>query len=241
MMYLAQTYPVWLALAAVLGLLVGWFTWLREGNPSFWSDIGLWILAIILALFVVAARLLPERPGFWFDLGTLLAVVYFIACFLGATLRRMMQAEPELAVATSAPRSVVQQAPVPAAAPPEPAPAEVGKPTGLAAARGGIPDDLKRISGIGRQNEGRLHALGIWHYDQIARWTDGEVEWVGQHLAFPGRIEREEWVAQAARLARGEVTEFAKRVDAGEVETSIDEKGDHGQSNIAKLPDPDRP
>ena len=35
------------------------------------------------------------------------------------------------------------------------------RPDGLAAPRGGAPDDLKRIRGIGPQNEGRLHALGI--------------------------------------------------------------------------------
>ena len=49
-------------------------------------------------------------------------------------------------------------------------------------------DDLKLIKGVGPQNEKRLHALGIWHFSQIAAWTPENVEWVGGYLAFPGRI-----------------------------------------------------
>ncbi|MCB1536867.1 MAG: cell envelope biogenesis protein TolA [Rhodoblastus sp.] len=94
------------------------------------------------------------------------------------------------------------------------------RPLGLAAPKGGGADDLKRIKGIGRQNEERLHNLGVWHFDQIAAWSVENVKWVGSYLAFPGRIDREQWIAQAASLARGELTEFAKRVDAGEVPTS---------------------
>jgi predicted flap endonuclease-1-like 5' DNA nuclease len=91
------------------------------------------------------------------------------------------------------------------------------KPVGLAAPRGGKPDDLKRIRGIGRQNEARLHGLGIWHFDQIASWKPEEALWVGGYLAFPGRIEREDWIGQAKVLAGGGQTEFAKRVDTGEL------------------------
>ena len=31
-----------------------------------------------------------------------------------------------------------------------------------------------------------------------------EIRWVGTYLAFPGRIDREKWVAQAGRLAAGQ-------------------------------------
>lgn len=94
------------------------------------------------------------------------------------------------------------------------------RPLGLAAPNGGNADDLKRIKGIGRQNEERLHKLGVWHFDQVAAWTAENVKWVGSYLAFPGRIDREQWIAQAASLARGEPTEFSRRVDAGDVPTS---------------------
>jgi NADH-quinone oxidoreductase subunit E len=94
------------------------------------------------------------------------------------------------------------------------------RPVGLAAPRGGSADDLKRIKGIGRVNEGKLNGLGIFHFSQIADWTRPEVRWVGTFLAFPGRIDREDWLSQARALASGAETEFSKRVDRGEVPTS---------------------
>jgi Uncharacterized conserved protein len=101
--------------------------------------------------------------------------------------------------------------------------------------RGGKADDLKRIRGIGKQNEGRLHGLGIWHFDQIAAWTPAEVRWVGAFLAFPGRIEREGWVEQAAVLAKGGETDFSKRADKGLVATSRDDADDDGQGNVISI------
>ena len=66
-------------------------------------------------------------------------------------------------------------------------------------------DDLQRIKGIGPVNEKRVHELGIYHFDQIAAWTREEIRWVGTYLSFPGRIDREQWVSQAANLAAGGV------------------------------------
>ncbi len=76
------------------------------------------------------------------------------------------------------------------------------RPPALPGPRPGNADDLKRIRGIGPQNATRLNALGIYHLDQIAVWTPAEARWVGAYLAFPGRIEREDWVGQAKALAR---------------------------------------
>ena len=77
------------------------------------------------------------------------------------------------------------------------------RPAGLEAARGGTADDLRRIKGVGPVNEKNLHSLGVYHFDQIAAWTREEIRWVGAYLAFPGRILREQWVAQAGNLAKG--------------------------------------
>jgi predicted flap endonuclease-1-like 5' DNA nuclease len=96
------------------------------------------------------------------------------------------------------------------------------RPAGSAAPLG-TADDLKRIKGIGRQNEARLNALGIWHFHQIAAWTPAEARWVGSFLAFVGRIEREDWVGQAKLLAQGTETAFSRRVDAGDVPSSSSE------------------
>ncbi len=105
------------------------------------------------------------------------------------------------------------------------------RPQGLAGPRDGKADDLKRIRGIGPQNEGRLHGLGIWHFDQVAAWTPDNALWVGSYLAFPGRIEREDWVGQAKLLAAGADTEFSKRVAKGLVATSRDD-GTLGSANV---------
>jgi len=96
--------------------------------------------------------------------------------------------------------------------PPPPAPVRERGPDGhpgrrpptLEAPEGEGADDLKLLKGIGPQNERRLNGLGIFHFRQIAAWTPDEAAWVGSYLAFPGRIERENWIAQARALAAGE-------------------------------------
>ena len=35
------------------------------------------------------------------------------------------------------------------------------------------------------------------------QWARSEIRWVGTYLSFPGRIDREQWVAQAANIAAG--------------------------------------
>ncbi|MCA0318559.1 MAG: NADH-quinone oxidoreductase subunit NuoE [Proteobacteria bacterium] len=91
----------------------------------------------------------------------------------------------------------------PDATPEQKADAVGTRPTGLAAARSNAADKLQKIKGIGPVNEGKLHALGIFHFDQIAGWSREEIRWVGTYLAFPGRIDREEWTVQAKALAAG--------------------------------------
>ena len=89
------------------------------------------------------------------------------------------------------------------------------RPKGLTAARGGKPDNLQRISGIGPKNEAILHNLGFFHFDQIAAWTESQVAWVDDHLRFGGRIKREEWIKQAGLLAAGKEEEFTKLYGTG--------------------------
>ncbi len=65
------------------------------------------------------------------------------------------------------------------------------------------PDDLKAISGVGPKLETVLNGLGIWSYAQVAAMTDGEIAWLDDYLGFKGRISRDGWVAQAAKLKPG--------------------------------------
>ncbi|MBY6134795.1 NADH-quinone oxidoreductase subunit E [Nocardioides marinus] len=84
-------------------------------------------------------------------------------------------------------------------------------PETLKEARGGLPDDLKLLKGVGPKLEQTLNELGFFHFDQIAEWTDAEVAWVDARLKFKGRIKRDGWIEQAKRLAVGDETSFAKR------------------------------
>jgi predicted flap endonuclease-1-like 5' DNA nuclease len=101
---------------------------------------------------------------------------------------RMARLEQELSEARAAgSRQPVRGTPPPALSSPE-----------------GDPDDLQKISGIGPGIEKTLHELGIYHFRQIAQFTPDNVTWVDQRLRFRGRIEREDWIGQARKLASGE-------------------------------------
>ena len=60
-----------------------------------------------------------------------------------------------------------------------------------------VPEDLKRIRGIGVLIEKKLNSMGVTNYDQVANWSANDIERVSQVLDFKGRIERENWVEQA--------------------------------------------
>jgi predicted flap endonuclease-1-like 5' DNA nuclease len=80
--------------------------------------------------------------------------------------------------------------------------AEAGrKPDTLAAPREGGGDDLLAIKGIGPKLMGELNEMGIYHYDQIAGWSEAEVAWVDSHVdGVNGRASRDDWVGQAKKL-----------------------------------------
>lgn len=104
------------------------------------------------------------------------------------------------------PKTKAKAASKPKATPAAPAAApaaavEEQTPELLTAARAGGADDLKRISGVGPKLEGVLNDLGFYHFDQIAAWGPAEVAWVDARLKFKGRIERDDWISQAAAFA----------------------------------------
>lgn len=81
-------------------------------------------------------------------------------------------------------------------------PAEIEKPA--------TPDDLKMISGVGPKLEQVLNGLGVWTFGQIAAWSAEEIAWVDDYLQFRGRIERDDWIRQAAALAEGGREEYVR-------------------------------
>ena len=61
-------------------------------------------------------------------------------------------------------------------------------------------DDLQRIRGVGPKLEELLNSLGVYQFAQIARFTAQDIAWLDERLNFKGRIQRDEWVAQARGL-----------------------------------------
>jgi NADH-quinone oxidoreductase subunit E len=79
-----------------------------------------------------------------------------------------------------------------------------GKPDLMSAPRGGKGDDLGLIWGVADKLADKLNAMGIWHFDQIAKWTPENVAWFESQMdGFKGRIARDKWIEQCQKLASG--------------------------------------
>ncbi|MCF6325819.1 MAG: hypothetical protein L3J21_00850 [Devosiaceae bacterium] len=169
-----------------------------------------------------------------------LLIIFLIGAILGYLVRHIFfRPKPAnvKAPASTATSSPVKQAspaapkkPAAATTTPEPAAnpaakdetsaAPDGKPKPLSGPRDGKKDDLKRIKGVGPKIEKTLNGLGIYHFDQVAQWSPKSVDWINGFISFKDRIQREKWIEQAAKLAKGQETEFSKRVDKGAVPSS---------------------
>lgn len=66
----------------------------------------------------------------------------------------------------------------------------------------GDPDDLKKISGVGPALEKKLHAFGVTKFEQVAAFSKTDIEKLDDALSFKGRIERDDWLGQAAKFAK---------------------------------------
>lgn len=84
----------------------------------------------------------------------------------------------------------------------EPVTTEAGPPpSSLLSERPDEVDDLKRIKGVGPKMESILNAKGVYLFRQVASFSSQDVAWVNEAIeAFPGRIERDNWVGQAQEL-----------------------------------------
>lgn len=81
-------------------------------------------------------------------------------------------------------------------------------------------DNLTLIDGVGNALEQKLNKLGVYTFDQISKWTADNEAWVGNQMGFPGRSERENWVAEAKTLAAGGTTKHSASVERGEIKSS---------------------
>jgi predicted flap endonuclease-1-like 5' DNA nuclease len=227
MLYVLTLGWVWFAAAGALGLLVGFATATRGRGGEFPGWLAVLTAFGLLAGGFAGAELglVPGRAGLLLDIGLLAALAFFFGLPIGAGAKSLLPApaaapiKPTPVVVRGRPRDEESPAPKPlapkppaatsgiAAAPESAAQASPAKkhfpgqpPESLAAPRGGTPDDLTRIKGIGPKSVEKLHALGVFHFDQIAAWNIDNARWVGAALSVPGRVERGKWILQAREL-----------------------------------------
>lgn len=103
-----------------------------------------------------------------------------------------------------------------AAAVPMPHAAAQGVPVAPASSSGTSPgnggDDLTRIKGLGPKLHDLLVALGVTRFDQIAGWSDADIDRIDSQLGqFAGRIRRDNWIEQAKFLSAGDTAGYENR------------------------------
>ena len=110
------------------------------------------------------------------------------------------EAGPGITPTKAAPPELADAAPAPAPTPaPTPAPATEA-------------DDLRQIKGLGPKLVTILAEQGITRFEQIAAWTDADVERIDATLGrFAGRITRDQWVEQAKLLTSGDAAGFDEK------------------------------
>ncbi|WP_224814920.1 50S ribosomal protein L21 [Hasllibacter sp. MH4015] len=124
------------------------------------------------------------------------------AAVAGAAVAKKVKADKAEAKAEEKPKAKKAKAEKPAKAPEAAEAGEGTRPANLLTeARGGQPDDLKKISGVGPKLEGVLHENGVFHFDQIMEWGPDEIAYMDDQLSFKGRIERDNWIEQAKTFA----------------------------------------
>ena len=75
----------------------------------------------------------------------------------------------------------------------------------LGTAKASDKDDLQAIKGVGPFIEEKLNALGIFTYEQISKMTSELEDTVNLAIEFfPGRVKRDQWVAQSKALLEGD-------------------------------------
>ncbi|MEO1491204.1 MAG: 50S ribosomal protein L21 [Pseudomonadota bacterium] len=106
---------------------------------------------------------------------------------------------PSMGAVEAAPAAAPATTPSDAAA--QEAGIEAARPANLLTEAQGEADDLTRISGVGEKLLEKLNDNGVYHFWQIAEWGPAEIAFMDDQLSFKGRIERDNWISQAAEYA----------------------------------------
>ena len=65
----------------------------------------------------------------------------------------------------------------------------------LTGSRDGTADDLKVLTGVGPAMEKKMNDAGVYHFDQIAAWSEDEIAYMEDQLGARGKIA--DWAAEA--------------------------------------------
>jgi predicted flap endonuclease-1-like 5' DNA nuclease/uncharacterized small protein (DUF1192 family) len=109
-------------------------------------------------------------------------------------------------------------------------------------------DDLTEIKGIGSFLEKKLNSLGLFRFEQISKLTPNLIEKLTTAIEFfPGRIERDDWVGQAALLAKPTKTKTPTKTKSAKaddlkivegigpkIESLLNSAGIHNLDDLAK-------
>ena len=97
MAFLIEKFLIPLAVAAMLGLLVGWATCSRA--EASWKSSWLLfpILAFILGVFVASQMMLRGRAGMWLETALLMFAAYIAGCCVSCLLRSLMRGADQFA------------------------------------------------------------------------------------------------------------------------------------------------
>jgi len=217
MIYLVATGWEWFAAALALGLVVGALTTTRAAGADVRGKWGVGLMLFALAGMGAASALgaLSGREGLLLDIALLASLAYFLGLPLGGGLKSLVPAAAP--AAPSKPKPILLSRPpqaaraplvdAPGEAPDGDKPAPGAPPPLLAGPRDGTPDDLSRIKGVGPKSIEKLHALGVFHIDQIAAWNIDNARWIDAAINAPGRVERDKWIQQARGLVAAAKTE----------------------------------
>lgn len=78
-------------------------------------------------------------------------------------------------------------------------------------------DNLTKIKGINTKIEMDLNNLGIYHFEQISKWSNKNAEWIEEFLLLPGIARSYQWIEQAKILNTGKETDYSLQVENGEI------------------------
>jgi len=94
------------------------------------------------------------------------------------------------------------------------------KPLVLSTPRQSGKDNLSKIKGIDLKIQNELNSLGIFHFDQISKWSSKNCDWVEEYLHLANHTKQFQWVEQAKILESGKETIYSQKIENSEIEVS---------------------